>query len=827
MVKCFRTFIGGYFKMKIPKKLNRIIGKIVNGVTNGVSQTSVTASGEFLPPEDGIINACRRAASESAVLLKNEGGVLPLSPDNTISVFGRVQYDTFFVGYGSGGDVNAHEKISIIDGIKANKNLHINEKLDSVYSNWREKNPVDNGFWAHWPMCHDEMPLTDAIVREASENSDTAIAVIGRAAGEDRENTLEKGSFYLTDEEERMLELITRHFDKTCVILNIGGVFDFSWTEKYNISSILICWQGGMETGHAVADILSGDVTPSGKLPDTIARNYRDYPSSDCFGDKKTNKYIEDIFVGYRYFETFCPEKVLYPFGFGLSYTTFKYSNEKLTADGDNFTMTLDVTNTGGVKGKETVQAYCSFIGDKLPNPSMRLVSFAKTKELLPNETQTLTLEFSAYSFASYDDNGATGNKSAYVLEKGDYDIRVGSDVRHTVSAGVFTQPELRVYELLSEVSAVRYEDRFMRLRPLYTDGKVSPTFEPAPTRTVDLKEKILDSLPPYIPRTEREITIADVRSGKATAEDFVATLSNDDLEAITRGAYVMNSPLGPKGNASVFCGVTESLRNKGVPTVTCTDGPSGIRLSQSSALLPNGTALASTWNGELISDVYTLLGKEMTVRGSDVLLAPGMNIHRNPLCGRNFEYFSEDPLLAGKSAASVVRGLQKTGVAACPKHFCCNNQETQRTKNNSVLSERALREIYLKGFEICVKEAHPATIMTSYNKINGVWGHYNFELVSSVLRGEWKFDGVVMTDWWMQSSASPEFPAMKDQAYRVRAGVDVLMPGGARVGKQKPDGTLLATLGKQEGITLGEIQAAAVRVIRFAVSLPCKRDNS
>lgn len=809
--------------MKIPKKLNRVIGKIVNGVTNGVSQTSSKGGSSLLPPAEGIGDACRRAAAESAVLLKNDGNVLPVGKDETISVFGRVQYDTFFVGYGSGGDVNAHYTVSIADGLKANDNIKINEKLDAVYANWRKANPVDNGFWGHWPMCHDEMPLTEATVKEASENSTTAFVVIGRAAGEDRENTLEKGSYYLTDEEEKMIALVTRFFKKTCVILNIGGIFDMSWTEKYNVPCVLICWQGGMETGNAVADVVTGAVSPSGKLPDTIARNYSDYPSADNFGGKKLNKYVEDIFVGYRYFETFCPEKVLFPFGFGLSYTTFEYDNIKYDENGDSLSVTLNVKNTGNANGKETVQAYCAFGGVKLANPAMRLVAFAKTKELKPGEAQTVRLDFSAYALASYDDNGITGHKSAYVLEQGDYDIRIGTDVRHTQSAGIHRQKELRVYEQLSEVSAVAYENRFMRLRPLFSNGKASVTFEPSPTRTVDLKEKILDNLPPRIEPTDKKITLNDVLNGTATLEELVGTLSNEELEAITRGAYIMNSPLGAKGNASVFCGVLESLREKGIPPVTCTDGPSGIRLSESSALLPNGTALASTWNGELVSEVYALLGKEMLARGSDVLLAPGMNIHRNPLCGRNFEYFSEDPLVAGMSAAAVVKGLQSTGVSACPKHFSCNNQETRRTVNDSVVCERALREIYLKGFEICVKTAHPKTIMTSYNKINGVWGHYNYELVTSILRGEWGFDGVVMTDWWMQSSASPEFPAMRDQAYRVRAGVDVLMPGGARVGKKAPDGTLLATLGKEEGITIGEIRQAALHVIRFATKLPYK----
>ena len=281
-----------------------------------------------------------------------------------------------------------------------------------------------------------------------------------------------------------------------------------------------------------------------------------------------------------------------------------------------------------------------------------------------------------------------------------------------------------------------------------------------------------------------------------------------------------MNSPLGAEGNAGVFGGVLQSLRDKGVKPIVTTDGPSGIRLKASCSLLPIGSLLSSTWNEALLSEVYKKVGEEMKDRGSDVLLAPGMNIHRNPLCGRNFEYFSEDPLLSGKSAAAVVRGLQSAAVSACPKHFACNNQETNRTKNDSRVSERALREIYLKNFEICIKESSPLNIMTSYNKVNGVWSHYNYDLCTQILRNEWHYEGNVITDWWMQKSKSPEFPEMRDNAYRVRAQVDVLMPGGERVGKRKPDGTLLKTYNKPDGITLGELQRTAKNVLKTVLAL-------
>jgi len=299
-------------------------------------------------------------------------------------------------------------------------------------------------------------------------------------------------------------------------------------------------------------------------------------------------------------------------------------------------------------------------------------------------------------------------------------------------------------------------------------------------------------------------------------------TYTYETLEALSRGEGGMNSSLGTEGNAGTFGGVIESLRQKGVRPIVTADGPAGLRLRKYAALLPCGTALACTWNDALVETLFVQVGKEMRKYHVDIVLSPGMNIHRNPLCGRNFEYFSEDPLLTGKMAAAVVRGVQSQGGSCCPKHFACNNQEVNRNYNDSRISERALREIYLRGFEICVKEGKPHTIMTSYNKINGVWSHYNYDLVTTVLRKEWGFDGVVITDWWMRKSKSPEFPKIRDNAYRVRAQVDVLMPGDmSRVAKgYRSDGTLLKTIDKPDGITRGELQRTAKNVLQLILKI-------
>ncbi|MBQ6600414.1 MAG: hypothetical protein IIX36_02100, partial [Clostridia bacterium] len=365
-----------------------------------------------------------------------------------------------------------------------------------------------------------------------------------------------------------------------------------------------------------------------------------------------------------------------------------------------------------------------------------------------------------------------------------------------------------------TELLNLLYELRDYVTYHFYEEEKVSVS-------TDNLREIILENLPKDCAQTkDKGLKLQDVNDGKCTLDEFVAQLSLDELEAISRGDYTMNSKLGNEGNAGVLGGVTKSLRNKGVAPLTTTDGPSGIRIKACCSLLPIGASVSAMWNTDLAYEMYKKVGSEMKAKVSDILLAPGMNIHRSPLCGRNFEYFSEDPFVTGKTAAAVVKGVQSEGVSACPKHFACNSQETNRNRTDSRLSERALREIYLKGFEICVKDANPLSIMTSYNKINGVWGHYHYDLCTRILRNEWGFGGLVMTDWWMQYTNSPEFPEIKDNGYRVRAGVDVLMPGGKRTGKKKPDGTLLKTYGKKDGITLGEMQETAKHVLSVVTKI-------
>ena len=756
----------------------------------------------------GMPELLRDAAAQGAVLLENRA--LPFPEGSRISVFGRCQVNWFCTGYGSGGDVNRPYQVGLLEGLRRCETLTVNEELAQIYERWCADHPVGCEEWGAWPRFYPEMPLTREQVARAAEVSGSAVVVIGRSSGEDRENALEEGSFYLTAQEREMLMLVTERFPDAVLVLNIGAVMDLGFVKEYPFGAVLIAWQGGMESGNAVADILCGASNPSGRLTDTVALTYADYPSAAHFGGLERNEYYEDIYVGYRWFETFAPERVLYPFGYGLSYTGF---SREVLPGGNPLEFRVRVTNTGPRPGGDTLFLFAEKPCGALGNPARELQDFGKTRLLAPGEQQELTLCTDEYRLSSFDEGGDTGHRNCYVLLQGDYRLYVGGDVRSAGEAGIYTVTETRVIQTLTEAAAP--EKPF----PILTREGVGM----AQGKTVNLKDRILAALPEGKPITgDLGFKLKDVKEGRVSLEDFTAQLSLDELEAISRGAYVMGHPWGARGNAGIFGGVTESLLDKGVPPVVTTDGPSGIRLYDSCSLLPIGTLLACTFDLELVENLFAHVGREMVDRGSDVLLAPGMNIHRSPLCGRNFEYFSEDPYVSGKIAAAVVRGVQSQGVSACPKHFACNNQETRRQFNDSVVSQRALREIYLKGFEICVKEAAPKNIMTSYNKINGVWGHYHYDLVQTILRGEWGYQGNVITDWWMRSAASPEFPELRDNAYRVRARVDVLMPGGTCFEDHsfRPDGTLLETYGKPGGITLGELQLCARHVLKCVLEL-------
>ncbi len=766
--------------------------------------------------------AARQAAAEGIVLLRNDDAVLPLE-GRSVAVFGRTQIDWFAVGYGSGGDVKVPYVWNLVAGLR-DAGVEVDSEVADLYAAWCAENPPAlTGTWGQWPHHFSEMPLAAAVAEAAATRADTAVVVIGRAAGEARESILEPGSYYLADAERALLDVVTASFARTVVVLDVGNVMDLSWLADYGdrIAGLVAAWQGGMEGARAVAAVLAGETPASGKLTATIARAYADYPSAANFGGLEQNTYVEDVFVGYRYFETFAPDRVLFPFGFGLTYTSFEVST-RAVVDADAVTFTVDVHNTGRRAGAETVQAYVAAPDGTLGQPARRLAAYRKTAVLAPGESERIELTVALDDLASYDDGGTSGHRSAWVLEAGDYRFFVGTDVRSAEPAAVMTLPDTRVVRQVSEAAApvVPFE-RIVLARD--AGGAARIAHAAVPTATTDLAARIVAHLPAELVAGAAPVSLDAVAAGEASLDEFVAQLTPTELGEIARGDITMHSPLGAPGNAGVLGGVSPSLRAKGVRPVTTTDGPSGIRLAAYASLLPSGTALASTWNPTLVGELAALHAQEMVRKGSDVLLSPGMNIHRDPLCGRNFEYFSEDPLVTGRTAAAVVRGIQSQGVSACPKHFAVNNQETNRTRNDSRLSERALREIYLRGFEICVREAAPLAIMTSYNQVNGVWAHYHHDLVTTILRGEWGYTGMVMTDWWMEDAVDPHFPGLENNAYRVRAQVDVLMPGGVKTdaGPQEyADDSIARALAAPDGLTIAELQRGARNVLGLVLTL-------
>ncbi len=765
--------------------------------------------GDLIHPEVSAL--CRQAAAEGVVLLENNG-VLPLKTDNQVAVFGRHAINYFVMGYGSGGDICSPYRHSLMDGLEL-VGAKYYKPLYDYYKQWCDDphNAPKKYGWGQWPTTYGEMPLDINAVKDAAGNCDTALVVIGRSAGEDRESVLTGGSFYLTEIEIDMLDKVTSEFSKVVVILDTGNLMDVSFMDRYGdkISALVLGFHGGMETGAGLADVLYGRVNPSGRLTNTIALNYEDYPSAPTFGGEKYNNYAEDIYVGYRYFETFAKDKVKYPFGYGLSYTTFEYEIENFTIDLDNVEVIVKVTNTGLVKGKTPVMCFTSAPQGLLGKPALVLSDFAKTGDIMPGEAESVMLSFDATDMASYDDTGVTGHADCFVIEAGQYHIFAGLNVRDLVHAGTLEVDETVAVKQCNDALGLAKGTSFKRMV-----NKGGLTYEDVPESSADLRGRILENMPQALSNPGRFIHWSEVKSGSASIEEFVGQFSPQQLEAMTYGDGRMSCPLGVPGNTSIFAAVSDELREKyGIPVMVTTDGPSGIRVLKVSTMLPCGTALASSFNLPMVKQLYKYVGKEVSYYGSAVLLGPGINIQRNPLCGRNFEYFSEDPYLTGWMSVAAIAGIQSQGVSACPKHFACNNQEVNRNKHDSRVSKRALREIYLKGFEISVKEASPRMIMTSYNLINGVYAHYNYDLVTTILRNEWGYEGMITTDWWTQQGESKEFPGLTNTGFRLRAGVDLNMPGSD---KFERDG--LKTFGQPDGITLGELQACVLRILQFAL---------
>lgn len=763
----------------------------------------------------------REMVAEGLVLLKNDNKALPLKQGETVSVFGRMQNHYYKSGTGSGGMVNVARVVGILDALNECKDVNVNQKLAETYAAWDKEHPVELGFgWGQEPWSQAEMPVTEELVQEAAGESDSAIVIIARTAGEDKDNTLEKGAYMLTDIELDMLRLVRENFKKMTVLLNVGGLIDMSFLDSISPDACMYVWQGGMVGGYGVVDVLMGDVSPSGKLTDTIAYDIKDYPAYDNFGDEKRNFYAEDIYVGYRYFETFAKDKVRYPFGYGLSYTDFKISVKHASLDFENgvANICVKVTNTGKRLGKEVVQVYGEMPQGKLGKPARVLIDFDKTKEIIPGLSDELKFEIPLDRMASFDDSGVTGYRNCYVLEAGDYTIHVGNSIRNTEECLFFELAETVEIQKLQEALAP-YE-KFDRMKPFCDEnGRMLIEYEETPLVTVDMYDRRKQELPEEIPVTDdKGIALLDVKEGRSSMDEFIAQFDDEDLACFVRGEG-MGSSLVTAGTASAFAGVSPKLIAHKIPSVCCDDGPSGMRLDSGMKAfsLPNGTLCGCSFNRELNTRLYTLLGLEMTANRVEVLLGPGMNIHRFPLNGRNFEYFSEDPYLTGAMATAQLKGLKSSGVSGTIKHFCGNNQEYSRHTSDSIISQRALREIYLKGFEMAVRSGYADSIMTTYGLVNGLYTAGSYDLNTTILRNEWGFTGVVMTDWWASINRRGEEPNRTDFATMIQAQNDMYMccPDGS---KNMSNDNVIEAL--QDGrIERAELQRIAKNVCNFAMN--------
>lgn len=741
----------------------------------------VTASKEH-------IALSKEAAGEGMVLLKNEGGLLPLREGSRIALFGKGSFD-YVKGGGGSGDVKVAYTHNLYDGLKLmGDRVALYEPLSDYYRADVKKQYEEGAA----PGMTVEPELPEELLQGAKAFADTAVIVISRFSGEgwDRSSIeyngeynpwetetsmpqiagkiFEDGDFYLTKKEKTMIGQVKEAFEKVAVVLNIGGIIDTSWIrEEERISAALVAWQGGMEGGLAMAELLCGVITPSGKLPDTFAGRIEDYPSTANFHESPHYvDYTEDIYVGYRYFETIpeASDKVCYPFGFGLSYTTFEIAPKKVFLEDGKVRIFAEVTNTGKREGKEVVQVYYSAPQGVLKKPARELGAFIKTRSLLPGESQTVVLEIEKKQMTSYDDLGKIA-KSAYILEKGTYAFYLGNSVRDAVKLDfVLELSEDEITQQLSAKAAPTSLKKRMLSDGSYEELPQSEAHDPNECVLVKMESGTEEALAPVVrargryllmkPFAEGARPFLEVAEGKLGMEEFVAQLSDDDLTRL----------LGGQPNTSVANTYGYgNLPEYGVPNIMTADGPAGLRICLNTTAWPCATLLASTWNPQLIQAVGKAGAEEVKENNIGVWLTPAVNIHRNPLCGRNFEYYSEDPYLTGKMGAAMVQGIQSMHIGAAVKHFACNNKETNRKHSDSRVSERALREIYLKGFEIIVKEADPWVIMSAYNVINGQRASENHELLEDILRGEWGFKGMVTSDWWTRGEHYKEIKAGND----------------------------------------------------------------
>lgn len=733
--------------------------------------------GKKITASEKHIRLTREAACEGTVLLKNSNNALPLKQGERIALFGKATIE-YIKGGGGSGDVHCPYIRNIYEGFLQKENegkVEIFKPLIDFYKDYVKTESVNvltqeqiNARWDivnNMEFCTERDDMTydtfaamhvkeayvpESLIENAAKNAETAIITISRFSAEGVDRRPIEGDYYLSTLEKNLINSCCDLFSKVIIVINSGATIDCEFfAENDKINAVVFAWQGGMEGGCALADILVGDVNPSGKMVDTIAKSYDHFPTKEDFWECFDHvDYSDDIYVGYRYFETIpgAKEKVRYPFGYGLSYTTFELTDHLAFLHSDLIHTVVNVKNTGNVSGKEVVQVYYSAPQGLLGKPAKVLAGYKKTKLLMPGEVETIHISFPTTQMASFDDLGKI-SKSSYVLEEGTYSFYLGTSVRDTTKAN---------YELHLEKNIIT-EQLTSRCRPFKLKKRMiaDGTYEELPIENPTYYYGKVSGNNSNDCSTE--ISFDKVHS-EISMDDFVKQLTIDELAFLVGGQP-------PTGVANTGC--FGGLSRLSIPAIPTADGPAGLRLETETGIpttaWPCATLLACTWNTDLIEKVGAGGGAELRENNLGVWLAPALNIHRDPLCGRNFEYYSEDPLIAGKCAAAAVRGIQSQKVAVSIKHFACNNKEANRFASDSRLSERALREIYLKGFEICVKEADPWTLMSSYNLINGLHTSESYELLTCILRNEWGFKGMVVTDWGVKNRPVIEVKAGND----------------------------------------------------------------
>ncbi len=777
------------------------------------------------------IRVSKDAAREGMVLLKNEGGALPLRRGARVALFGKGTYD-YVKGGGGSGDVTVPYTRNLAEGMKQypdrvtlfeGTDAFYREHVRAQYAAGREPGSVE------------EPELPDALVKDAAAFADAAVISVSRFSSEgwDRKSAFDtieqhkgvwvedpryhltqalfpKGDFYLTDAEAAMVDKVKAAFKTVIVVLNVGGVFDTSFfKDDPRIQAALMAWQAGLEGGLAEAELLLGVANPSGKLADTFAATLDDYPSSPNFyeSDDFVN-YEDDIYVGYRYFETIpgAAAKVNYPFGFGLSYTTFALEDARACEEGGEIVACATVINTGDMPGREVAQLYFSAPQGKLGKPARQLAGWKKTRLLMPGEAQRVEIRFPVERMASYDDLGKV-QASAWLLEAGEYRFFLGTDVRAPRLDFAWTLDETRVVEQLTRRMAPSQLKRRMLPDGGYEPLEQGEPFDTDANALTPLTRPEMDGTSPatrarasyhlYGAAAIKNRQFIEVAEGKLSLDEFISLLSDEDLAWL----------LGGQPNAGVANTFGYgNLPQWGVPNTMTADGPAGVRIQPQvgvkTTAFPCACLLACTWDEALTEAVGRAVGEEVKENNIGAWLAPGVNIHRNPLCGRNFEYYSEDPLLTGHLAGALVRGVQSNGVAATAKHLALNNKETNRKECDSRASERAIREIYLKAFEIIVKEYDVWSIMTSYNLINGHRASEYADMLNGILRGEWGFEGLVTTDWWTYGEHYKECAAGNDM----------------KMGSGYPDRLLKAL--EVGALTRGEMELAAKHILGMILKL-------